>query len=63
MKFLARVLVLPWPDDFLPLLYVEKPERPEDEQFSDKAELTQRISPVKRMRYYRKYPWKRQNSR
>ncbi|XP_030767861.1 uncharacterized protein LOC115891523 [Sitophilus oryzae] len=70
---LAKLLLLPWPQGASPLLYVEEPHESIDElrqEIFDQAEPNdivneQEIRPIapKRSKYYRKYPWKRQNNR
>nr|CAH7729799.1 unnamed protein product [Callosobruchus chinensis] len=61
---LSRMLLMPWPKDSSPLVYVEDnqqsalPNNVEKDTFSEYSGL-----PKKRTRYYRKYPWKRQNSK
>ncbi|XP_022911681.1 uncharacterized protein [Onthophagus taurus] len=76
-KYLVYILANPWPRTGLPLLYVEDyddnysdynenlPEMQEilKEINDDNREEVARPVPFKRSRYYRKYPWKRQNSR
>ncbi|KRT84469.1 hypothetical protein AMK59_870, partial [Oryctes borbonicus] len=73
-NYLTYMLLRPWPITGLPLLYIEDyPVGPEfqeqdanisafDENFNDDNEIIKQL-PYKRSRYYRKYPWKRQNSR
>ncbi|KAJ8952518.1 hypothetical protein NQ318_003314, partial [Aromia moschata] len=64
---LAKILILPWPKGISPLLYVENNLAEEEEEAENNLEPDeyQNLSsmPAKRTRYYRKYPWKRQNSR
>ncbi|KAK5646534.1 hypothetical protein RI129_004998 [Pyrocoelia pectoralis] len=66
--------ILLHPDQGVPLIYVEERPTPEDgtegsEYFNQFPELQKDSKteinqvPFKRSRYYRKYPWKRQNSR
>ncbi|EFA03985.1 uncharacterized protein LOC103312994 [Tribolium castaneum] len=67
-KILANVLLQPWPKGVSPILYVEDISSANlHEQTpvnSDTAEIDDINNlPLKRSRYYRKYPWKRQNSR
>lgn len=69
---LTNILLQPWPKNKLPLIYVEEEKRNE-ELFDDiypetvigRRDDFQILNtvPNKRTRYYRKYPWKRQNSR
>lgn len=73
-NYLTYVLLRPWPVTGLPLLYVEDEpanarfQEPEggmseiDGNFEMDNEVMRQM-PYKRSRYYRKYPWKRQNSR
>ncbi|GJQ67213.1 hypothetical protein Trydic_g8119 [Trypoxylus dichotomus] len=73
-NYLTYVLLRPWPISGLPLLYVENyPAGLESqEQNQDMSALDENGNAdgepmsqllYKRSRYYRKYPWKRQNSR
>ncbi|KAJ8969682.1 hypothetical protein NQ317_006651 [Molorchus minor] len=68
-NILTRLLIVPWPNGISPLLYVETNPVPEEEQEVIENNLVsddyENLTPVpsKRTRYYRKYPWKRQNSR
>ncbi|KAI4466158.1 hypothetical protein MML48_3g00019106 [Holotrichia oblita] len=73
-NYLTYVLLRPWPVTGLPLLYVEDDpagvrfQEPEagmseiDGSLGTDNEVMRQM-PYKRSRYYRKYPWKRQNSR
>ncbi|XP_076271544.1 uncharacterized protein LOC143203260 [Rhynchophorus ferrugineus] len=70
---LAKLLLLPWPQDASPLLYVEEPQSLDNlrREIFDSADPSepenneQELRPMssKRSKYYRKYPWKRQNNR
>ncbi|XP_023310262.1 uncharacterized protein LOC108907214 [Anoplophora glabripennis] len=65
-SILTSLLISPWPHGISPILYVENnPVSVEDELLSDTPTPDESLHPVppKRTRYYRKYPWKRQNSR
>ncbi|KAJ3655694.1 hypothetical protein Zmor_014815 [Zophobas morio] len=67
-KMLANVLIQPWPRGLSPLVYVENapPEYFQGDETveSDPVDVEENANiPFKRSRYYRKYPWKRQNSR
>lgn len=69
---LTNILLQPWPKNKLPLVYLEEEKRNEEliddiypETFlgpEDDIEIINNL-PNKRSRFYRKYPWKRQNSR
>ncbi|RZC42144.1 uncharacterized protein BDFB_013317, partial [Asbolus verrucosus] len=66
-RLLANILVQPWPRGASPILYVEEypsesiqGQAPLENNFYEGQEIN---TPYKRSRYYRKYPWKRQNSR
>nr|XP_023027232.1 uncharacterized protein LOC111515237 [Leptinotarsa decemlineata] len=69
IDILRKLLILPWPNGESPLLYVENnnvAQQPDNSIFNDHVvEEDEQVNPVpmKRMRYYRKYPWKRQNVR
>nr|UXO98182.1 RFLamide [Tenebrio molitor] len=66
-RLLANVLLQPWPKNISPILYVEDhssesiPNEIPENEIVETEELNS--IPFKRSRYYRKYPWKRQNSR
>lgn len=66
MRLLTKLLIVPWPDGESPLLYVDNDSPSAEvspmgrENYSDDIN---RDKPVKRMKVYRKYPWKRQNQR
>lgn len=72
-NYLTYILLRPWPVTGLPLLYVE--DYPDATEYQDRMEGFSEMEdnfdtdnqirqiPYKRSRYYRKYPWKRQNSR
>lgn len=59
-NILTKLLVVPWPEGESPLLYVEN-SGPEYSTDSNGIELPH--FSLKRSKYYRKYPWKRQNNR
>ncbi|KAJ8964628.1 hypothetical protein NQ314_004734 [Rhamnusium bicolor] len=61
--FLTKLLIVPWPKNISPLLYVEY--IPEQEELLENSQIEESVhpAPLKRTRIYRKYPWKRQNSR
>ncbi|XP_060518559.1 uncharacterized protein LOC132697664 [Cylas formicarius] len=67
--FLTKLLLVPWPEGSSPLLYIEKDDdqvvRSELDDVGDGGtlELEDPGLRAKRTRYYRKYPWKRQNNR
>ncbi|VEN52525.1 unnamed protein product [Callosobruchus maculatus] len=61
---LTRLLLMPWPKDSSPLIYVEENQQSALPNNVEQNTLTEYSGvPKKRTRYYRKYPWKRQNSR
>lgn len=67
-RYLTDILIQPWPKGSSPLIYVESNEPSNyanDIKDAYVPEYEPEISPTpyKRSRYYRKYPWKRQNSR
>lgn len=60
-ELLENILILPWPEGISPLVYVEyEPSKNNDD---DDEILTPSNAILKRSRFYRKYPWKRQNPR
>lgn len=67
-NILAKLLLIPWPQGSSPLVYVEQSSVEEDNPIVQDDQdypndLYYRPSYTKRTRYYRRYPWKRQNSR
>lgn len=65
-ELLATILTHHWPKNELPLVYYDETSNEETPyQILDYEQDLSNInsSPNKRSRYYRKYPWKRQNSR
>ncbi|XP_017779727.1 PREDICTED: uncharacterized protein LOC108565013 [Nicrophorus vespilloides] len=67
-NYLTELLLLPWNGKGLPILYVE--DESEDRSIYDGMDYSQGFdqemahrAPLKRSRFYRKYPWKRQNAR
>ncbi|CAG9862823.1 unnamed protein product [Phyllotreta striolata] len=72
IRALSTLLVLPWPNGQSPIMYIETPKTPpyfineanDDVEEEEESIGDNEIGPVpsKRMRYYRKYPWKRENS-
>lgn len=67
---LTELLVVPWPQGISPLVYIEN-----NEEENDSSNMVDDISneddsdnyyqnvPVKRLKVYRRFPWKRQNPR
>ncbi|XP_065164228.1 uncharacterized protein [Atheta coriaria] len=65
-NYLAEMLLMPWDGKGLPLLYVEEEEPSSSssiENVLNSGEDFRELSPRKRSRFYRKYPYKRQNAR
>lgn len=65
-NYLAEMLLMPWDGKGLPLLYVEEEEPSSSssiENVLNSGEDFGELSPRKRSRFYRKYPYKRQNAR
>ncbi|XP_056644324.1 uncharacterized protein LOC130899871 [Diorhabda carinulata] len=67
MRVLSKLLILPWPSGESPFIYIESPRKP---IYNENTNIPDIIgedgdgigpTPSKRMRYYRKYPWKREN--
>ncbi|XP_050514999.1 uncharacterized protein LOC126890187 [Diabrotica virgifera virgifera] len=70
IRVLSKLLILPWPSGESPFIYIEAPRKPVTYNFpeintSDEEQTEENNdvgpAPSKRMRYYRKYPWKREN--
>ncbi|CAH1113898.1 unnamed protein product [Psylliodes chrysocephalus] len=72
IRALSTLLIIPWPNGESPFIYIENPKKPldlESPKFIEEEEAEvdrvdgNEINPVpsKRMRYYRKYPWKREH--
>ncbi|XP_019867461.2 uncharacterized protein LOC109596369 [Aethina tumida] len=62
-QILEQILLMPWPKGVSPLLYVENYSREDEPEINENNLDEFDIAPKKRSRYYRKYPWKRQNAR
>lgn len=68
VNLLARLLMMPWPKNTSPIVYLDDNDIPDEtnELTHDKSIYEYdnfNTPPLKRSRYYRKYPWKRQNTK
>lgn len=70
IRILTELLLIPWPQGISPLVYIEKNEDQgdslnltEDVSDEDESDNNYHNLPVKRLKLFRRYPWKRQNTR